>query len=183
MIGAVSSCHNGFGNAHRRMLPTWIEIASIPICDRMLNPTLPLSFGPWRYKEKMATPEQKAFRVLQFAKVEVVVSLQQAFRWQFQRDLTSASSIRRWYKQFQTTGYLCEGKSAGRPRFRRKCGTSEIVFTSQSEKSVRHASRELEMSTVTVWRMLWKRLEMKPNRLYLLQFLQLFWYLSRKMPN
>jgi hypothetical protein len=43
----------------------------------MRNPTpTPFSFGPWHYKEKMATPEQKAFCVLQFAKHESVVSVQ-----------------------------------------------------------------------------------------------------------
>jgi hypothetical protein len=40
-------------------------------------------------------------------------------------------------------------------------------FLSSPKKSVRHASRELEMSTMTVWRVLRKRLEMKPYRLYL----------------
>jgi hypothetical protein len=34
--------------------------------DRMRNPT-PLSLDPWRKKDKIATPEQKAFCVLQFA--------------------------------------------------------------------------------------------------------------------
>jgi hypothetical protein len=43
-------------------------------------------------------------------------------------------------------------------------------------KSVRHASRELETSTMTVWRALRKRLEMKPYRLRLVHFLQSFWY-------
>jgi hypothetical protein len=63
----------------------------------------------------MATPEQKAFCVLQFVKHESVVSVQQAFRRQFNSDPASANSIRRLYHQFQTTGCLCKGKSAGRP--------------------------------------------------------------------
>jgi hypothetical protein len=40
------------------------------------------------------------------------------------------------------------------------------------KKSVRHASRELEMPTMTVWRVSRKRLEMKFYRLHLVQFLQ-----------
>jgi hypothetical protein len=41
----------------------------------------------------MATPEQKAFCVLQFAKHESVVSVQRAFRRQFQSDLPTALGV------------------------------------------------------------------------------------------
>jgi len=63
----------------------------------------------------MATLEQKAFCVLQFAKHESVVSVQWAFRQQFNSDPPSPNSIRRWYQQFQTTGCLSKRKSAGQP--------------------------------------------------------------------
>jgi hypothetical protein len=53
---------------------------------------------------------------------------------------------------------------------------SGTVSLRSPKKSVLHASRELEMSTMTVWRVLRKRLEIKPYRLHLLQFLQSFWY-------
>jgi hypothetical protein len=95
MIAAVLSGHNGFGNARRSLFPTWNETAGIQVliaCVITLAPPPPLSLGPWRYKEKMATPEQKAFCVLQFAKHE---SVQRAFRQQFQSDPQSYSSIRR----------------------------------------------------------------------------------------
>jgi hypothetical protein len=55
-----------------------------------------------RNKAIMATPQQKAFYVLQFVKHESVVSVQRAFRRQFNSDPPS-NSIRRWYQQFQTT--------------------------------------------------------------------------------
>jgi hypothetical protein len=64
----------------------------------------------------MATPEQKAFCVLQFAKHESVVSVHRAFRRQFQGDPPSANGIRRWYQQFQTTGCLCKRKRQLRGR-------------------------------------------------------------------
>jgi hypothetical protein len=41
---------------------------------------------------------------------------------------------------------------------------------------VRHESRELEMSTMTVWRVLRKRLEIKSYHLLLVQSLQSFCY-------
>jgi hypothetical protein len=115
----------------------------------------PLSLGPWRYKEKMATPEQKAFCVLQIGKCESVFSLQRAFRRQLQSDPPSANRIMRWYQQFQTTECLCTGKSAGRPRVSEE--TVELVrqsFLCSLKKSSRHACRELEMSTMSVWRAL-----------------------------
>jgi hypothetical protein len=86
--------------------------------------------------------------VLQFAKYESVVSLQRAFRRQFQIDPPSANSIRRWYQQFQTTGFLCKGKSAGRPRV-----SEERVresFLRSPKICVCHASHELEVPSTTV---------------------------------
>jgi hypothetical protein len=110
IIGGVSSV---IGNARRSMFPTWNEttcIEVLTVCAIALTPSL--SLGPWRYKEKMATPEQK----LQFAKHESVASVLRGFRRQFQSYPPSANSFRHWYQQFQTTGCICKRKSAGRPR-------------------------------------------------------------------
>jgi hypothetical protein len=60
MIGAVSSGHNSFGNSHMERNSRYSSF------DHMHSPTPP-SLGPWCYEEKMATPEQKAFCVVQFA--------------------------------------------------------------------------------------------------------------------
>jgi hypothetical protein len=130
MIGAVSNGHNTFENVRRSKFLIWNEKIGIQVLITCAIP-LPLSLGQWRYKENLATPEQKAFCVLQFAKNESVVSLQQASRQQFQGDSPSSKSIKRWYQQFQTKGFLCNGKSAC---VRRKCRTSETVFSSQSEE-------------------------------------------------
>ena len=62
---------------------------------------------------KMATREQKAFCVLQFAKTESVIRVQHAFRIKFHCNSPSDNSIRRWYHQFEDTGCLCKGKSSG----------------------------------------------------------------------
>jgi hypothetical protein len=58
----------------------------------------------------VATPEQKAFCVLQFVKYESVVSVQRAFRLKFNSDSPSLNSIRRWYQQFQTRGAFVKEK-------------------------------------------------------------------------
>jgi hypothetical protein len=49
---------------------------------------------------------------------------------------------------------------------------NEWVFSLQSEETVRHANCELEISTMAVWRVLWKRMEMNPYCLHLVQFLK-----------
>ena len=116
MTGAVSICHYGFENACISKLPHMERNSRCSSFVRMRNPTPLFSLGLWRRKATMATLEQKAFCVLQFAKNESFVSVQRAFRRQFNSDPPSPSSIRRWYQQFQTTGCFCKGKSAGRPR-------------------------------------------------------------------
>jgi transposase len=117
----------------------------------------------------MVTPEQKAFCVPQFVKHESIVSVQQAFRRQFNSDPPSPNSIRRWYQQFQTTGCLCKGKGAGRPRVSEQCVERVRQSLLRSpKKSVHHAGRELEVSSMTVWRVLRK----KPYHLHLRQFLK-----------
>lgn len=120
MFGTVSRGYNGFGNALRSMFHIRNEIAVIQLliaCAIQLPPLPPLSLShsPWRCKNKMATPEQKTFCVLLFAKHELVVSLQRTFRQQFQSDSPSANSTRHWYQLFQTKGCLCKRKSARRP--------------------------------------------------------------------
>jgi len=99
----------------------------------------------------MATLERKAFCVLHFVKHESVVSVQRAFRRQFNSDPPSPNSIRRWYHQFQTTGCLCKGKSAGRPRVSEESvERMRPSFLRSPKKYVRRASRELEMLSMTM---------------------------------
>ena len=62
----------------------------------------------------MATREQKAIYVLQFAKTESVIRVERAFRIKFHCNPPS-DNVHRWYHQFEDTGYLCKGKSSGRP--------------------------------------------------------------------
>ncbi|PNF18241.1 hypothetical protein B7P43_G16516 [Cryptotermes secundus] len=64
----------------------------------------------------MASPQQKAFCVLEFAKTNSVVTVQRAFRRRFGINPPCSKNIRRWFRQFQESGCLCKGKSPGRPR-------------------------------------------------------------------
>lgn len=121
----------------------------------------------------MASGEQKAFCVLQFAKTESVITVQRAYRIRFGCAPPSDNNIRRWYHQFEDTGCLCKGKSTGRPKVSEE--TVERVresFTRSPKKSVRKASRELVIPPSTVWKIVRKRLHLHPYRLQLLQALQ-----------
>ena len=86
MIGAVSICQHGFENAYRSKFATWNETAGVQVSCSCAIPLPLFSLGLWRNTAIMATPEQKAFCVLQFVKNESFVSVQRAFRWQFNSD-------------------------------------------------------------------------------------------------
>ena len=75
-----------------------------------LVPRLPLE----ALVAKMATREQKAFCVLQFAKTDSVIRVQRTFPMKFHCNPPS-DNIRRWYRQFGDTSCLCKGNSSGRP--------------------------------------------------------------------
>ncbi|GBO16225.1 hypothetical protein AVEN_255585-1 [Araneus ventricosus] len=112
----------------------------------------------------MAIAQQKTFCVLHFAKCEPVTTVQRHFRRQYPVfDLPTAQSISRWYKQFQDTGFLCKGKSDN------ACQTKSFGLTPQ--KSTRLAGREINISLIFVWRVLRRRLFLKPYRIQLLQAL------------
>lgn len=121
----------------------------------------------------MSTGQHKAFCVLRFSKCESIITVQRDFRRHYGIDAPTAQSIRRWYKQFEETGCLCKGKSTGRPRV--SDDNVERIresFQRSPCKSTNRASRELEIPQTTVWRVLRRRLTMKPYRLQLLQALK-----------
>ncbi|PSN48396.1 hypothetical protein C0J52_18522 [Blattella germanica] len=119
---------------------------------------------------KMVTPLQKAFCVLKFESCKSVITVHRAFCGQFNWDPPNANNIRRWHNQLATTGCLCKGKNVGRPRVsEEKVQRVWDAFVRSPKKSVRKASRELAMPVMTVWKVLRKRLHMRPYRLQLLQ--------------
>jgi hypothetical protein len=76
MIGAVSSCHNGFGNARKSMFPHRTKQQALKVWSHAQSHS-PLSLAQSvTLQKKMATPEEKAFCVLPFAKHESVVCQQ-----------------------------------------------------------------------------------------------------------
>ncbi|PNF43566.1 hypothetical protein B7P43_G03926 [Cryptotermes secundus] len=120
----------------------------------------------------MASPQQKAFWVLEFAKTNSVVTVQRAFRRRFGSNPPCPKNIRRWFRQFQESGCLCKGRSPGRPRVSEEQEARiRAAFERSPRKSTDRASRELAIPQSTVWRVLTVRLHLKPYRLQLVQAL------------
>ncbi|PSN56266.1 hypothetical protein C0J52_00389, partial [Blattella germanica] len=92
-----------------------------------------------------------------------VITVQRAFRRQINCDPPIANNIRRWHNQPATTG--CKGKSVGRPRVSEEnVQRVRDAFVRNPKKSVRKDSSELAMPVMTVWKVLRKRLHIRPYR-------------------
>ena len=94
----------------------------------------------------MATPQNKAFCVLEFAKASATATVQRAFGTEFIIDPAYHESIQRWVRQFKENGCLCKENSPGRP-----CVSEEHVetihdaFERSPRKFTRRANLQLEM--------------------------------------
>ena len=117
MIGAISICHYVFENARISTFSTWNEGTGVQVLCACAVP-LPSSLSR-SVTSQNDNGDSGAESVLCAAICE---ALNQLFLCSGHSgdNLTvippSPNSIRRWYQQLQTTGCLCKGKSAGRPR-------------------------------------------------------------------
>lgn len=117
--------------------------------------------------------QDKAFCVLQFAKTESWTCVQRAFRRKFEKEAPERKSIVRWHAKFVKDGCLCPSKRTGRPSTSKDAVEQvRTAFQRSPRKSVRRASRELQLAPATVWRVLRKRLQMVPYKLKLVQQLK-----------
>jgi hypothetical protein len=174
MIGAVSSGHNGFGNARRSMFPPWNKTADIQVLISCAIPLPSLSLSVRDVtKRKWRLRSRKRFvcRRLQSMNQLFLFSGPCGDNFRVISRLPTALGVG-ISSSFRQRGAFVKGKV----QHVRVCQKKVWNEWDSSKKSVGHASRELEMSTMTVWRVLRKRLEMKPYRLHLIQFLQSFWY-------
>ena len=120
---------------------------------------------------KTATREQKASCVLRFAKTESVIRVKRVFCIKFHCNPPS-DNIRRWYHQFEDTGSFCKGNSSGRPSMIEEHIKRVSDAFALSQEIVQRASFELTIPVMSVWRILWRRLQLRPYRLQLLQALK-----------
>ena len=105
---------------------------------------LPHSHAAASVGSKMATMQHKIFWIRKFSKFESATAVQRAFRLRFNIQPSTRKSICRWNHQFEQIGYLCKGKSSGRPRVSEEnMRRIEESFERSPRKSTRRASREL----------------------------------------
>ena len=119
-----------------------------------------------------ANGSEKAFCVLTFHECRSVTIVQRQFGTKFGKQ-PSDNSIRRWYAQFQETGCVCKRKNTGWPSVTEEQAEQvRQAFVQNARKSTVRGSRELGIPQPRAWRILRKRLKLKPYRLMLLQKLQ-----------
>jgi hypothetical protein len=118
-----------------------------------------------RYQSKMVTYVEKAKCVIWFIETHSATTVQHLYRNVY-RKVPPRISIYAWRKQFEETGCLCKGK---RPRRSRIADDNvEVVRRSQVQsplKSTNCASRELHIPQPTEWKILCKRLKMRPYKI------------------
>jgi hypothetical protein len=85
--------------------------------------------------------------------------MQRGFRTKYHTEPPTGKTTRELYRKFEETGCLCAAKGRGRPGpSPETVGRVREYFTRSPQKSTRRANRESEMSHVTVWHILRKRL-------------------------
>jgi transposase len=111
----------------------------------------------------MATQVQKAKCVIWCIETHSATTVQRLYRSTYRKVPPTRKGIYAWRKQLEETGCLCKGESSGRPRA--ADDTVEAVrrsYMRSPSKSTNRVSRELDMPQPTVWKILCKRLRMRP---------------------
>jgi hypothetical protein len=135
--------------------------------SKFIFPTLVPLLSTRRQLRKMATSGgHKSFCVLDFHVNTSVVSIQRHFWTKFGTYPPSGKSIWKLYLQFQDTGCICKQKSTGRPPIQEEAVEHVCISLVKSPQgSTYRASRELGTPQKSVWRVVRKRLQMRPYRL------------------
>ncbi|GBN16082.1 hypothetical protein AVEN_80414-1 [Araneus ventricosus] len=113
---------------------------------------------------------ESIMRVVEFKKCHSVITVQRRFRQRYNQEPANANNIRRRHRKCEETGCLCKGKISGRPRVSEE-NVERIRRTYERSpwKLTYEGSRQLQMPQISVWRVLRKKLKMKP---YVIQFQQ-----------
>ena len=116
------------------------------------------------------TRREKEFCVLEHARSQSNKTVQHVFVRELKKQSPSAMQIWTWYTKFKEEGCLCRRKGFGRPK--RSVETVKRVrrkSMQSSKKSLRRTNPETEIPPTTVWRMMRKRLIMKPCKIQRVQ--------------
>ncbi|PSN39855.1 hypothetical protein C0J52_21000 [Blattella germanica] len=110
---------------------------------------------PNDHKIKMATLQQHGQTVVWYAETKSVIATQRNYRRVYGRDAPDAKTIKLLFNKLLMTGSVLKQSSEVRRSL-----TEEKGFQRSPSKSIRHASRQFNVSTTTVHRVLHKRLRL-----------------------
>lgn len=116
------------------------------------------------------TPQEKSFCALEFSKCESTIQVKQRFYQRFIKQ-SPRQKIYEWHRKFVETGFICKKIPLGRHR---TCEDVQLIQESFSRSPVKYkanASIELGLPKTIEWRVLKKRLNLKPYKLPLLHAL------------
>ena len=121
----------------------------------------------------MASAEEKARVVVWFSEFKSIVRMQREFRRVYQKAAPDAKRIKAWHNKFLETGSVLKGHGGGRQRVSdEKVENVRKAFIRSPRKSIRRASRELQMPRATVHKVLRKRLRLYAYKVQILQELK-----------
>ena len=121
---------------------------------------------------KMATPQMKAQTVVWYVEFKSIIRVQREFRRVFNQDAPTDKSIKKWYETFLATGTVLKKHGGGRKVSDETVEKVQAAYEQSPRKSLRRASRELEMSKSTVHRIVRKRLKLYAYKLQIVQELK-----------
>ncbi|KAJ9600337.1 hypothetical protein L9F63_009365 [Diploptera punctata] len=120
----------------------------------------------------MATPQMKAQAVLWYAEFKSIIRVQREFRRVFNRDAPTARSIKKWRDTLLATGSVLKKHGGGRRASDEMVANVQAAFERSPRKSLRRASRELQIPKSTLQRIVHKRLKLHAYKVQLVQRLE-----------
>ncbi|KAJ4429509.1 hypothetical protein ANN_21678, partial [Periplaneta americana] len=109
---------------------------------------------------KMATPQVKAQTVLWCVEFKSIVRVQREYRRVFNHDAPTAKSIKKWHDTFLATGSVLKKHGGGRRTSDEMVANVQAAYERSPRKSLRRASRELQVPESTLQRIVHKRLKL-----------------------
>ena len=121
---------------------------------------------------KTAAPQEKAQSISWFIETKSDVQIQRKYGSKYGKDPRSRSSIRWWHKNFMNRGSVLDAERSGRPRISgENIERVRQAFSRSPMKSIRTASRKLQLLPATVYKVLRKRLRLYAHKMQMLQAL------------
>ena len=119
----------------------------------------------------MYSNQEKAQCVLWYHETQSPKTVQRQFQTAYHRQAPDVKSIKMWYAKFKATGSVCDLPRTGRPGpSAQAIQTVRDAFLRSPKKSVRRASRELQIPKTSVHRILHKQLLFRAYKVQIVQF-------------